>query len=85
MVQPVPKEYNAFTYMLNEEGLFGADKERAGGRQMVLFAQDGEEMTITNPSNAKSPLDVLLIASVPLNEPVVRFGLFVMNTEVEII
>lgn len=45
----------------------------------------GEEVTITNPSDAKSPLDVLLIAGVPLNEPVVRYGPFVMNTEAEII
>lgn len=84
-VQPVPKEYNAFIYVLDGEGLFGAEKERAGDGQMVLFAQDGEEVAIANPSHAKSPLDVLLIAGVPLNEPVVRYGPFVMNTEAEII
>lgn len=85
VVQPVPKEYNAFTYVLDGEGLFGADKERAGDGQMVLFAQDGEEVTLANPSDARSPLDVLLIAGVPLNEPVVRYGPFVMNTEAEIV
>jgi redox-sensitive bicupin YhaK (pirin superfamily) len=52
---------------------------------MVLFAQDGEEVTITNSSEAKSPLDVLLLAGVPLKEPVVRYGPFVMTTEAEII
>jgi len=85
IVQPVPSEYNAFTYVLDGEGLFGAGEERAGDGQMVLFAQDGEEVTITNSSEAKSPLDVLLIAGVPLNEPVVRYGPFVMTTEAEII
>jgi len=39
---------------------------------MVLFAQDGEEVAIANSTDAKSPLDVVLIAGVPLNEPVVR-------------
>ncbi|MEP0755479.1 pirin family protein [Trichocoleus sp. Lan] len=85
VVQPVPKEYNAFIYVLDGEGLFGADKERAGDGQMVLFAQDGEEVAISNPSDARSPLDVLLIAGVPLNEPVVRYGPFVMNTQAEIV
>lgn len=83
--QPVPKEYNAFAYVLDGEGLFGADKERATQGQMVLFTQDGEEVAIANPLDAKSPLDVLLIAGIPLNEPVVRYGPFVMNTEAEII
>ncbi|BAZ01101.1 hypothetical protein NIES37_50990 [Tolypothrix tenuis PCC 7101] len=84
-IQPMPKAYNAFTYVLDGEGLFGAEKERAGDGQMVLFAQDGEEVVIANPTNANSALDVLLIAGVPLNEPVVRYGPFVMNTQAEII
>jgi hypothetical protein len=85
VIQPVPKEYNAFIYVLDGEGLFGADKERAGDGQMVLFAQDGEEVAMANPADAKLPLDVLLIAGVPLDEPVVRYGPFVMNTEAEIV
>jgi len=84
VIQPVPRDYNAFTYVLDGDGLFGADKEPAGDGQMVLFAQDGEDVEFANPSNAKSPLDVLLIAGVPLNEPVVRYGPFVMNTQAEI-
>ncbi|MBD2341282.1 pirin family protein [Calothrix sp. FACHB-156] len=84
-IQPVPKPYNAFIYVLDGEGLFGAEKERAGDGQMVLFAQDGEEVVIANPSNTNSALDLLLIAGVPLNEPVVRYGPFVMNTQAEII
>ena len=82
--QPVPNTYNAFAYVVEGEGLFGVEGERAGDGQMVLFAPDGDEVRIENPSDAQAPLEVLLIAGVPLNEPIARYGPFVMNTEAEI-
>jgi quercetin 2,3-dioxygenase len=85
MIQPVPKEYNAFAYVLEGSGLFGTELASGDDGQMVLFAQDGEDVVISNPPDAQRPLDLLLIAGVPLNEPVVRHGPFVMNTEAEII
>src|SRR5262249_45570031 len=84
VTQRVPGAYNAFAYVVDGEGLFGEDGERAGDGQMVLFAQDGDEVSIENPADAKARLEVLLIAGVPLNEPVARYGPFVMNTEGEI-
>jgi redox-sensitive bicupin YhaK (pirin superfamily) len=83
-VQQMPSAYNAFAYVVEGEGLFGAEGERAGDGQMVLFAQDGDEVRIENPADAKTTLEVLLIAGVPLNEPIARYGPFVMNTETEI-
>lgn len=82
--QQVPSTYNAFAYVVDGEGLFGAEAERGGDGQMVLFTQDGDEVRIENPRDAKTTLEVLLIAGVPLNEPVARYGPFVMNTEAEI-
>jgi redox-sensitive bicupin YhaK (pirin superfamily) len=84
VTQKVPTAYNAFAYVVEGEGLFGADGERAEDGQMVLFAQDGDEVRIENPADAKATLAVLLIAGVPLNEPVARYGPFVMNTHAEI-
>lgn len=85
VVQRVPKEYNAFAYLLDGSGLFGTEQERGDDGQMVMFAPDGDEVVIANPADAQQSLDFLLIAGVPLNEPVVRYGPFVMNTEAEII
>jgi hypothetical protein len=82
--QLVPGAYGAFAYVVEGEGLFGAEGERAGDGPMVLFAQDGDEVRIENRADAKATLEVLLIAGVPLNEPVARYGPFVMNTEGEI-
>ena len=82
--QPVPSDYNAFAYIVEGEGLFGLDAEHAGDSQMVLFAPEGDGIRIENPVDAKTTLEVLLIAGVPLNEPIARYGPFVMNTETEI-
>ncbi len=82
--QQVPRDYNAFAYVVEGAGLFGAEGERAGDGQMVLFAPDGDEVRIENPADANATLEVLLIAGVPLNEPIARYGPFVMNTETEI-
>jgi redox-sensitive bicupin YhaK (pirin superfamily) len=82
--QKVSSTYNTFAYVVDGEGLFGAEREQAGDGQMVLFAQDGDEVSIENPADAKTALDVLLIGGMPLNEPVARYGPFVMNTREEI-
>jgi redox-sensitive bicupin YhaK (pirin superfamily) len=82
--QPVPQGYNTFAYVVDGAGLFGAEEEHAGDGQMVMFAADGDDVLIANPANSGAPLEYLLIAGVPLNEPVVRYGPFVMNTEAEI-
>jgi len=81
--QSVPAEYNGFAYVINGNGVFGADDEKAGRGQMVMFARDGDDVTIKNGSDEN--LDALLIAGVPLDEPIVRYGPFVMNTREEIL
>src|SRR6185295_2476847 len=83
--QPVPAAFNAFAYVVEGEGLFGAESELGKDGQMVVFEQDGGEVRIENPADAKVTLEVLLIAGVPLNEPVARYGPFVMNTREEIL
>ena len=85
VTQSVPTNFNTFAYVIDGQGLFGAEHERGEDGQMVLFAPDGEELTIENPSDSASTLEVLLIGGVPLNEPVARYGPFVMNTREEIL
>jgi redox-sensitive bicupin YhaK (pirin superfamily) len=82
--QRVPHEYNAFAYVVSGEGRFGAEAERAGDRQMIMFANDDDEVMLANSVESGAALDVLLIAGVPLNEPIARYGPFVMNTKEEI-
>ncbi|MFD1555725.1 pirin family protein [Paraburkholderia silviterrae] len=82
--QPVPANWNVFAYGLSGTAQYGANDEAIGAQQMVTFAGDGDTVTIAAPADATEPVEVLLIGGVPLNEPVVRYGPFVMSTEQEI-
>ena len=81
--RPVPAEYNAFAYVVNGDGIFGANESTAARGRVVIFSNAGDTISIKNESD-DSPLDVLLIAGVPLNEPITRYGPFVMNERHEI-
>jgi len=82
--QKVPTQYNAFAYVVNGQGLFGSNKSSATRGHAVIFSNSGgHTVSIKNESDVSS-LDVLLIAGVPLNEPIARYGPFVMNERHEI-
>ena len=95
VVQPLPKEYNTFAYVIKGKALIcpAENQKTAKTRQMVIFDNDGEEVIVSSPTGYdstsattnKSALDILLIGGVPLNEPVSRYGPFVMNTKEEIL
>jgi redox-sensitive bicupin YhaK (pirin superfamily) len=85
VTQTVPSDFNTFAYVVDGRGLFGTEREAGEDGQMVLFAHDGDEVRIENPSDATTTLEILLIGGVPLNEPVARYGPFVMNTREEIL
>jgi hypothetical protein len=84
ITQIISQKYNAFSYVVNGDGLFGDEQRTAQKGQVVLFEQDGNEINIEASNDSSTPLDVLLIAGVPLGEPIARYGPFVMNTEDEI-
>ena len=50
VVQPVARNYNAFAYIVDGEGKFGADGKRAVDGQMVILATDGDEVLIEEPA-----------------------------------
>src|SRR5437764_5139451 len=52
VAQTVPQEYSAFAYVVDGEGLFGAEGERGTDGQMVMFSPDGNEVMIENAADA---------------------------------
>jgi hypothetical protein len=85
VVQPVPHDWNAFAYVFDGRGLAGKDDRLVSDGQAAIFATDGEGVALAAPASAQAPLEVLLVAGLPLREPVARYGPFVMNTREEIV
>jgi quercetin 2,3-dioxygenase len=84
VAQPVPRDYHVFAYVFGGSGKFGSDERRAAERQIVLFANDGDLVSIASSPEDTEDLEVLVIGGAPLGEPVARYGPFVMNTKEEI-
>ena len=80
-IQKVPKNFNAFAYVIKGNALFGSKNSVATKNQAVFFNQDGENILFSAPNDST---EILLIAGTPINEPVKRYGPFVMNTEEEL-
>ncbi|HJQ39251.1 MAG TPA: pirin family protein [Thermoanaerobaculia bacterium] len=76
--QAIPATYNAFAFVIGGEAEFGDQPAREN--DLVLFDRDGDEVSISSATGA----ELLLIGGVPLDEPVARYGPFVMNTPGEI-
>ena len=50
----------------------------------VFFENDGENVIFSVASDSELSGEILLLAGIPLGEPVKRYGPFVMNTDQEI-
>jgi redox-sensitive bicupin YhaK (pirin superfamily) len=77
---PVPARENAA--LLVTQGEVSINGEMAGANDFVLFANAGERISIE--ARSESGAQLLLMSGEPIDEPVVSYGPFVMNTEGEI-
>ncbi|HZL58955.1 MAG TPA: pirin family protein [Stellaceae bacterium] len=78
IVLPVPPTHNAFAYVFEGNVAIGEQGARVVRGQIAVFGA-GDAVKL-----AGGPGRVLFAAGKPLNEPVARYGPFVMNTPDEI-
>jgi quercetin 2,3-dioxygenase len=80
--QPVSEGYSAFAYVFSGEGIFGdLESGTAVPSTQLLVFGDGDLVKVYAD---QVPVRFLLISGKPLNEPIARYGPFVMNTNDEI-
>lgn len=76
--QPLPAEHNAFVYVYRGQVAVNATEVPAG--RMAILRNEGDGVALQAGPDSRA----LLIAGRPLNEPIVQYGPFVMNTQQEI-
>jgi len=74
-----PSHENTALMIFNGDAKINGETE-AGGLDFVLFENDGENILV----EAKTDSHFLLLNGEPIDEPVIQYGPFVMNTEQEI-
>lgn len=76
----LPAEHNAFIYVYRGDAEIEGQSVSSG--QLAIFSNDAAADGVTISSTEESR--VLLFAGRPLNEPIVQYGPFVMNSQQEI-
>jgi redox-sensitive bicupin YhaK (pirin superfamily) len=79
---PVPAGYNAAVYVFEGAARVGLHHDVSSGDFVLLGA--GEAVALASADDASAPARMLVLGGTPLDEPVARYGPFVMNTEAEI-
>ena len=77
---PIPRGHSAFAYVFEGEGKFGPEKRSVTTPRLVIW-DDGDSVEVSTEGHAAR---FLLVSGKPLNEPIARYGPFVMNTKAEI-
>jgi redox-sensitive bicupin YhaK (pirin superfamily) len=83
---PWRPDFNALVYTLAGQGSVGAEARPIHSGQLAVFGA-GDTLTIAADARqeSRSPdLDVIILGGLPIREPVVAYGPFVMNTRAEV-
>lgn len=83
IIQPIPEDHNVGAYVFAGEAQIGPQGIPVGRDRLAIF-EEGDVVEITNAPGNDAPADVLLLSGLPLDEPVARYGPFVMSTTQEI-
>ncbi|KID97117.1 Pirin, partial [Metarhizium majus ARSEF 297] len=83
VTQPLPKGWNAFSYVLEGSAWYGQGQDRTKIQQFhnVVFEQDGDVVHVETDADATKDTRLVIIAGTPLDQEVVQYGPFVLNSK----
>ncbi|KAI0479339.1 RmlC-like cupin domain-containing protein [Xylariaceae sp. FL0804] len=86
LTQPLPGGWNAFSYQLEGAAVFGAGDGRRTVEQYhnCVFAPEGDAVSVEVPADAAAPARFVIVAGQVLDQKVVQYGPFVLNTPEEV-
>lgn len=84
--QSLPQGWNAFAYTLEGTTVFGSNDSTQLVKQYhnVVFDQEGDYVEMSVPDNAESGSRIFLVAGQPLDQQVVQYGPFVLNSREQV-
>ena len=77
----IEPDHQVFVYVFRGEGTIGKTRSLVARGQVAVFDQEAGRLSLIGGADG---LEAMVGSSQPLNEPVVRYGPFVMNTREEI-
>lgn len=78
--QPVPEGFNAFVYTLEGSALFGAERRPVPQYHNVVFELEGSTIVAENEEGSGADARFVIVAGQVLDQPVVQYGPFVVNS-----
>ncbi|KAH6610283.1 pirin iron-binding nuclear [Trichoderma cornu-damae] len=86
VTQALPLGWNAFAYVLegNVDVGEGSEAKKAEQYDNIFFQQAGDVIHLGSDASATKDARVIVVAGTPLDQPVVQYGPFVLNSEEEV-
>lgn len=86
IAQSLPHAWNSFAYSLEGNVTWdtGATKQEVPQFHITVFEQAGDQVIASVAADAKTPSRFILVSGLPLDQPIVQYGPFVLNDASEV-